>query len=130
MQDKKILFPLVIKEATNLRKELKKKEKENLNFEDLDPNSARSCIYGQISGHCNNARAVRLIRSCCKKVYTPNYKSQCNLKNAIPNGSPERKKREDFWSPIEVFIIQRGQKRNTKKLISYIKGEINELTLD
>ena len=132
MQNKEILYPLVIQEAKNLKKKLTQEEKQNLDFNSLNPRSYYSCIYGQISGDCENTRAVELIQECCKKVYTPNrmIKTNESLKNAIPNGSPKNKKRNDFWSPIEVMLVQNGQKRNTKKLIQYIKGEIKELVLN
>lgn len=128
-QDKEILFPAVLNEARKLKKELTFDEKANLNYELLEPASKWSCIYGQISGHCHSERAVELIKSCCKMVYTPNYNKRDTLTYAIPNGSPKKLDRNSFWSPIECLIVQSGQKKNTRKIVEYLKGDTKELTL-
>lgn len=139
MQDKTILYPLVIEEATNLRKKLTKGEKEQLDFGTLDSTSRFDCLYGQTTGNCNSKRAISLIRSCCSRVYDAGKNDNDWITSATLNGSSKGKKRVipgGFWdkiaffSPIEILIHLKGQKRNTKKLIQYIKGEIEELTLN
>jgi len=132
MQDKKKLYPLVKKEAKALRAHLTQKEKDKLDFKFLDPDCPYTCVYGQATGDCYSKRAVDLIKKHCTKVYKVVTEEKI-LTNAVLNGTPIGKKRThttvEFFSPIEIMIFQKGQKRNTKKLIQYIKGEIKELTL-
>jgi hypothetical protein len=135
MQDKKKLFPLVKKEAKALRTHLTTVEKSNLDYKWIDSNDVTRCVYGQATGHCHSPRALRLIKAHCSRVYEvlPGYKNM--LADVKLNGTPVGKKRSkhgkvSFFSPIEIMIYEKGQKRNTKKLISYIKGEIDELVLN
>lgn len=124
---------LVIEEATALRKHATKEERSNLNFENLNPDSQRRCIYGQMTGDCFSERAKKLIEKSCRRVYSTNGK----FADAKLNGSPVGKYRAtnggrlfgqntDYWSPIELFISKATSRMN-QKLIQFIKGEIKSL---
>ena len=133
MQDKQILYPLVLQEAKNLKRKAIKKEKENLNFSKLKPNNWKFCVYGQMTGDCFNKRAKELIDSCAKRVYIPNCATRKEIRNAIVNGKPNpEKSRMHYFSPIEVFIQQLGNKKNgnNEALIDYLKGKTEELVLN
>lgn len=124
-KDIKELIQLVVEEATNLRDKLKEEERDNLNIETLSPKYGTKCVYGQISGDCLNDRAVSLIKKCCSRMCTSNtvLKGYNNLTGATINGSPKRLYRYSFWSPIEVFIAQKGNRGNgnNKMLIDFLK---------
>lgn len=135
--DKKELFSLVKGEAKNLKKELKEKEKERLDFSTLDSSSRWNCVYGQSTGDCNSRRAIKLIKTCCTRVYNAGDDDQDLISSSTLNGSPKYKKRTSekglghitFYSPIEVMIHEKGQKRNSKRLIDYLQGKEEKLTL-
>lgn len=66
-------FPkLVIEEATALRENATQREKDRLNFINLDPEHFERCIYGQMTGSCYNSRAIELIQKSASKVYNNN----------------------------------------------------------
>lgn len=122
-------FPkLVIEEAKALKRHASEQERQNLNFEDLNPVCPDRCIYGQITGGCFNDRAIELIEKCAKRVYRGNKGIQM-IKRHDLNGSPKDKNRFSYWSPIEVFIARRvdGQDQANEKLIQFLKGEIKTL---
>ncbi len=124
-------FPeLVIEEATNLKRLATKEELANLDFDQLNPQDARYCIYGQMTGSCWSARTKELIPLCCERVY------ECDKENnpeltvegaCVLNGSPIGKSRHEYWSPIEVFIAQENKEAN-QMLILFLKGEIDSLS--
>ena len=126
--DIRILRKLVRAEATKLRELLTDVEKSNLYFHSLNSKITDSCIYGQITGHCDSTRAVLLMNIACERVYSRKYSLSItgNL-----NGSPFKLPRYRFWSPIEIFIdlheniMYDGY--NNAQLIKYIKGKINVL---
>lgn len=63
------LINLVKEEAKKLKELGKDFELERLSFDNLNPSSKSSCIYGQITGSCFSDRAEELIKSSCKRVY-------------------------------------------------------------
>ncbi len=124
-QRTKIMQGLVKQEAKNLRKNATKEELSRLNFNKLNPTSKVTCIYGQLGGTCDSVRSVELQKKSAKRV----YKTGEGLVSAKVNGSPKSLFRYEYWSPIEVFIVQQENKDNgnNKKLVSYLKGETNRL---
>lgn len=138
MHNKKQLLPLVMREAKALRKAMTEQEIGNLDLESLNPDSFTSCIYGQATGDCRSKRAVSLIRKCCTRVFNAGENEDNLIGTATLNGSPIGKRRtkkawlEDslnFFSPIEVMIFEKGNKRNTKNLVNFLKGNTKTLTL-
>lgn len=103
MSRKQIMQDLVKDEAKKLKKLATKAQLNKLNFTKLNPLMTRDCIYGQMTGDCYNLKAKELIISCAKRTYICNYEVQmdkCKL-NGPPTGF-----RKDYYSPIEVFIVQ------------------------
>lgn len=126
-------FPkLVIEEATNLREFATERERANLEFTELRPNQKSDCVYGLMTGHCDSPRAQELIKKCCRRVYKALdgiYSKDEGKLNPL-NGSPVEKDRDTYWSPIEVFIVRdmrENDSKNNRKLLSFIKGEIDNL---
>ncbi len=129
---KSILRDLVIDEATNLKKHATKDELENLNFFLLDPTEKESCVYGQMTGHCENYRSKELIVSSCIRVFIPNKKNIDDNELRAPslNGKPKiEQSRTDYYSPIEVFIWRKENQKNgnNKRLIRFLKGKTKTL---
>jgi len=126
---KEIMHQLVKEEARNLRKNATQEELDKLDFSYLDPQHTQQCIYGQIAGGCFSDRSVELIKKCASRVYKT--QDDGDIRHSKLNGSPINKKREKFWSPIEVFIDQGGEnsERNNKALVRYLKGETRRLVL-
>ena len=123
--ERKILMQkLVKKEAKNLKEKAKKSELNRLNFEELNPNSVFSCIYGQMTGDCMDLRSKSLIVKCASRVYNHDETGDTLRRNKI-NGVPKIEERNKYWSPIEVFIAnQTNQKNgNVKMLVDYLKDE-------
>lgn len=130
----KELEDLVVEEATNLRIHATNEEKSNLNLNQLVYSSPTNCIYGLMTGHCFEERAVELIDKCCQKVYK--VEGELEIRDLPLNGSPAGKERNrvkcEYYSPIEVLLDNEGWRATSKessiaKVIQFIKGEINEL---
>ncbi len=130
------LNALVMTEAKRLKKNATEAEINKLSFEDLDSSKSHNCIYGQMAGYCFNDRATELIEASCTKVLErvilPKHKDMM----APPilgklNGSPKKTHRDNYWSPIEMFIdLERNKKNgNNQRLIAYLKGETEMLKL-
>jgi len=121
----KIMKELVIEEANNLRNNATKEELSRLDFSNLNSQNSETCIYGQMTGYCFSKRANELIINSCKRVY---IHDDADIYKSKLNGKPT-KNRDDYWSPIEVFIDQDINKKNgnNELLVKFLKGEINEL---
>lgn len=116
---------LVIDEATKLREHATEEERGFLNFDSLDSDDAYLCIYGQMTGYCYSERAKQLLNLCAKPY------SSSLVGNTFPitdENFDRRTSTGNLFSPIESFIARDTQ--GNKKLLSYIKGEIDFLTTD
>lgn len=130
-----VLIDLVKEEAAKLREALTVEEAFNLDFETLEPDRPKLCIYGQATGDCYSERAAFLIRKCASRIY------KGSPDEAVLNGKPTKKnttavkiywgnhKKRTHHSPIEVFIYQPNNKRNNKKLIKYLRRETETLDI-
>lgn len=125
------LNKLVKQEAINLKKYATKEEIARLNFKDFQYQNAYGCIYGLMTGTCLSDRANDLIIKCCKKVYAPtqNCQSMFRYDELIKPHKVHWGRTLRFASPIEkwLFLVE-GDLH--KRLIQFIKGEIEELKLD
>lgn len=124
----KVLNALVRKEAKNLIANTTPSERARLSIANLVTQSARSCIYGQMTGDCYSERAVDLIELSCEKVYRRDHSDRIS---GVLNGKPTGSYRMAYWSPIEIFIdIPLNQLNgNNKRLIAYLKGETKRLII-
>lgn len=132
-----VLFQLVKEESASLLKHASKTELSKLDINKVD-NSRSSCIYGQMTGHCNSRRAIQLIKECSSHVY--NVVNRCEL---TLNGSPKDKDRGNgigifFFSPIETMLQEIDTRQqyypfkvtdNIRNLVNYLRGETDELVL-
>jgi len=97
-------------------------ELENLDFYCLNPVSQNNCIYGQMTGYCENNRAVELINLCCKT----------ELKFPLV-GSPIPKKLERIkqsfgaYSYLENFIFRFPS--CNEHIIDYLQGKVDVLEI-
>jgi hypothetical protein len=128
------MIDLVKKEAENLRKFTTKKEKKNLSFEKLDPDSIKLCIYGQMTGDCFSNRANDLILKSCERVYKAAVNADGLIAKAKLNGPPYKvnyvERQVRYFSPIEKYIVlKKTSDKSKKNLIAYIKGEIDYLDI-
>ena len=125
------LIPLVLIEATNLKKFATEEELNKLSFKDLNPSRGDDCVYGQMTGQCYGKRANQLIVKCANKVYTSvdNTLSEANTLNGKPFKISNGECRKDYYhSPIEQFIYLHENRYtnngyNNKVLIDFIKGK-------
>lgn len=134
-----VLEELVIAEATNIKKLALKRELKKLDFCNLVPDDHKSCIYGQMTGDCYGERAYELIRKSCTSVVDADYD---NFKGELLDFNERAKVmgvektkefndefRYSFYSPIEVFITRKRNKKNgnNAKLIAFLRGETDKL---
>lgn len=148
------IFDLAIQEAINIKKHATDQEIDNLDIRSFNGGYPRTCLYGQLTGNCYNARAVELIQLCCERVYEANRNSVPSRKAAKLNGSPlglERKLSENdlvctYYSPIEILVgYDRPDPRYderiaidnfansdscAKRIINFLKGETEVLELE
>lgn len=136
-----VLEPLVVAEATSIKKLALKRELKNLDFCNLDADDYQNCIYGQMTGDCFNERAYELIIKSCPSVINNNinyevFKGELlDLKeHAKDNGINKISEfdetfRTSFYSPIEVFITRKRNKKNgnNAKLVAFLRGETDTL---
>lgn len=102
----------VVKEALRLRKHATKEEKESLVASLIIPDHMFRCIYGTMTGSCNNYRAKEL-------------KSKCTVPYSSSIDKFEKTKDIKFdkfycFSPIEFYINQEGAKLDD--LVGLIKS--------
>lgn len=126
-KDIKELKELAIEEAIKLKDKITEEERERLNYKTFRSKNYNRCVYGQITGDCTSNRAVNLIKASCEKVYcnTKIISSRYNnLTGATLNGSPKKSNRYNYWSPIEVWVAQKGNQGNgnNKILIDFLKN--------
>lgn len=123
---------LVREEAANLKKFATRKELDKLDFERLIPNNEKKCIYGQMTGNCKGIKAFNLINNCCKKKVFTDCNEILSTRNIkLFKGVNWQDRICNFYSPIEVFILQGENKfTNNKNLISYLKGEADTLIIE
>jgi hypothetical protein len=141
---KKFKYPALVRtEAKNLRKFTTKEEKENLDYNRLNPRNEMSCIYGLLTNNCFSERAEELIVKSCPRVYkydSDGFSTPVKLSSTL-NGKPKigirylndieekRDLKSSFWSAIEVFIWNKKNQDSgaNERLLKYIKGEIRTL---
>lgn len=139
--ERSVLEPLVVAEATSIKKLALKRELKKLDFCSLDADDYQKCIYGQMTGDCFNERAYELIRKSCTSVIDGHdlngrFKGELlDLKeHAKENGVEKISEFDDnfrytFFSPIEVFITRKRNRKNgnNAKLIAFLRGETDTL---
>lgn len=125
---KERLKELVIEEAKNLKKHASKEELNKLDFSKLNPDHEDNCIYGQMTGCCWSNRTISLLNKCTVPFshHLINYFSP--LKDRFTYSPFQEERSGVDFSPIEFYICKPKSKNET--LIKYLKGELEELTID
>jgi hypothetical protein len=139
---RKVLEPLVITEATNIKRIALKRELKKLDFCGLVPDDHKNCIYGQMTGDCYNERAYELIRKSCVNVIDGESDDDKEFNGGLVDFNEQAKLcgvenpnqfvknfRYSFYSPIEIFITRKRNKKNgnNAKLIAFLRGETDTL---
>lgn len=136
----------VEKEVRALKRNATEEELSNLDALILNPQSQRSCIYGQLTGSCHSLRASQLIFNCCKRfVEFPDGvdvfhadKGFSKIKGLINGSKIKGVKDADqfydtrswdikYFSSIETYIMFPNAKN--KNLIAFLRGERKDLVL-
>ncbi len=117
---KKSEFLLEVKaELDNLKAKATKKEISKLNFENFDHNSSSNCIYGQMTEHCESARAKKL----SPKVY-----SDIGCGHIFSKQNFKKEEKYNSYTALEKYLFM-VKKPTHKKIISYLKGEFDTIKL-
>lgn len=131
-QDKEFL-QLVLEEAHTLKEHATSDELSNIQIGNLDPDSARKCIYGLMTGHCDSPRAISLLGSCAvpftssldqidkSSIVEPtfNYKGNPFLSANLSIRS--------WFSPIELYIYHAEDLGQS--LVYFLNGKKDKLTM-
>lgn len=117
---------LVTQEAILLRHNATQAERDHLNFNEVNPWFSDECIYGQMTGSCQNKRAAELLESCAYPYSVTIARYSEPLGHETFAVRPERIGIPVF-SAIEYYIVQRGAKLG--ELIDFLKCKTDKLEL-
>lgn len=126
----KTLKNLATKEAENLKKVATNHELAKLDIATFNPEDTTCCIYGQMTGHCNSARANELIVKCATRVYDTSEATNSMFTKCKLGGKPytvDIRRTFAFISPIELIIYK--DRTSGQKIINYLKDETKTLIL-
>lgn len=146
---KKEFLKDVAHEINQLKNNATKEELTRLDFSTLNPNKAPLCIYGQITGSCENKRTKELMNKSCIRVVhgelngedigltsglfaTRTRETFRDIKKFI-NGSNESQMWDEddrnysYLSSLETYILLKGAKN--KHIIDYLQGKVETLSL-
>ena len=124
---KKSEFLLEVKsELDNIKEQATKEEIGKLDFRTFNHTNRYLCIYGQMTGNCQSIRASDLydktyMRIGCNSIdlqYVP-FKKQDLTLNQVNGGR---------FTPLEKYLYMVREPMH-KKLIEYLKGDIQEIIL-
>lgn len=127
------LKQLVVQEATVLKREASIKELMRLDFNSLDPQLTQSCIYGQMTGHCDSTRAQKLMQAALPSPILgdlPGTNSVESLRGFSKGVKWNYRGKlgayfvPEEWSAIEVYITL--AKAKPQVLIDFLQGDINQ----
>lgn len=110
------LRALALEEVYSLRGQITDSERSNLNFWALRPGDASKCLMGQICGATKGDRYCRLLSVAI--VPFTGY-GELSKKFGIDNGPN-----------LAVEIYMRQPWAENKKIIHFLRGEIQDLTVD
>lgn len=124
---KKSEFLLEVKQELDIIKEFATKEEiDNLDTRTFNHTSRYLCIYGQMTGNCQSTSARDLYKKTYMKIgsnsieldYVP-FKEQVFTLNQVNGGR---------FTPLEKYLYM-VKKPMHKKIIAYLKGDIEEIIL-
>lgn len=124
--DSEVLIEYVRTEVKNLKKHATKEELDRLDFKTLVPALFQNCIYGQMTGNCNSARAVELMHLCTKVFIEWNRfhtMKEGSFDHRIVFGITRGK-----HTPLELYLL-RSVETSNERIIKFLKGELKRLYL-
>lgn len=131
------LCELVLLEADNIRKNCTDGEISRLDIGLLSPLISDKCIYGLMTGSCENRRTMELVKdlpSHFERVYEVDdndnedeWTEEILLNSTVKFETNLNETMKIVFSPIEVYITLSGS--DNKNLIDYIKGISNTLDI-
>jgi hypothetical protein len=136
-QEEKNLQKEAIKEIKNLKKHATKEQLDELDVRLLQADSARSCIYGQMTGSCYSIEANKLLVKCAKPLYSDITDSSPRsfINYALRNRSNPFKHDMPFWggreyySALEAFIYHDDRLITHEAIIDYLQDKTYTLNL-
>lgn len=123
---KKSEFLLEVKqELDNIKKLATKEEIDNLDTRTFKHTNSYLCIYGQMTGNCQSTRA----RDLYKKSYiNVGYDSIDLTYIPFKNQDLTLTKVNGNFTPLEKYLYMVKESMH-KKIIAYLKGDIEEIIL-
>ncbi len=143
---KELFLKDVAKEVKAIKKHANNSQIKRLNFEDFDPDGPRSCIYGQMTGHCASPKAKSLMDKCCVRVFNvPSgahdllnvtfskvrkgingpYKNQTWAAGLFNKNYYDRN--YSYLSCLEGYILMKGAKN--EHIIAFLQDKVKTLVL-
>lgn len=111
----------VLQEIEGIKKHATQEERDKLDIEFFNPEYKNSCIYGLMTGNCNNERGIELIRLCTQYSYAvDNIGEVYVLLQVKPRSRFEELKVR--YSLLELYIYK-AQIETVERLMAYLKGE-------
>lgn len=112
---------MVQHELNTIKEKATKEEIEKLNFYAFNHDSSSSCIYGQMTGYCRSIRA--------NELYPKNFDSiGIKLDNKYVPFTKQAFVDGAWFTPLEKYLFMVKEPQH-KKLIQYLKGEIETIKL-
>lgn len=112
-----------LREIKRLKKHATPEQLDNLDFDKLDPGDNYKCIYGQMTGNCDNTEALYLFDKCARRIVTDFL-----LFEHKESKVDKTKKDITNYSILEVFIYHFDE--NNEDIINYLKGDSKGLVLE
>lgn len=113
---------LVASKLIAIKKHATKKEINKLEITTLNPRNMENYIYGQMTGDCRSARAVKLINLCCASW----IKQHRHLVKRKPLQRDRSIGAMEYFSNLESYIIHTSEE-NLAEIVDYLKGNRKKL---
>jgi len=127
-------------EVESLKQNATPEEVARLNIEDFNPMNMSKCIYGQMTGSCENKRAKELMDKACVRVTRDDSRKFENKSFDEVAGKINGEYTQQTWKPrgwhdrdydylsmVEAYIFLKGS--SPKNIMDYLKGEVDTLEL-
>lgn len=129
-------------EVESLKANATPEEISKLNINKFNYDRKDNCIYGQMTGSCESARAKELMDSACVRVtdatyFQSDHSFDVQVKNINgeytgqtwlePYGDGSYRRKYGMISMVEFYIFLKGA--SPKNIIDYLRGYVTELDL-
>lgn len=120
--EKSKFFEEVKEELFNLRSNATKREIKNLNFSEFEFDDPSACIYGQMTGHCDSARAIELQ----PKKYLWIGDGDTDGKKCSYNQQTFAEGKE--FTALEKYLFMCTQKQH-RTIFQFLRGKIDDIEI-